>query len=249
MSVSGEEIRQKVENAVRSYLERLANKIPSKEHEKIIQGASKLSGKLAFGVTVFGLGILALSVGSRAVSGGVEVIEYEDQGKFEEAIPYTEEAIWTVRNSEQKYYFHQRLANLQERAGQLEKAELTYQDMINTFEGSDSDKWYNVSWRLIKFYIDNKMDDKIEPSIERWMQGINNEYEKLPAYILQIEYELNNNNYAKTAELIDKAENLSKEYLTLGEEEQKQIGHNQKIRAAVNILDFYKASIKVAGRK
>lgn len=84
IGIPAEKIRQKVEDTVQSWLERLADRIPSKERERLIQGASKLSGKLAFGATAFGLSLLALGTGGvREAFGAVEITENKDNDSFE----------------------------------------------------------------------------------------------------------------------------------------------------------------------
>ncbi|MEK7636162.1 MAG: hypothetical protein AAB362_00510 [Patescibacteria group bacterium] len=62
-TVLGEKFRDTVECAVRNQLERFAGRIPFESREKVIAAASKFSGKVAFGLTVFGTGLLAFGVG------------------------------------------------------------------------------------------------------------------------------------------------------------------------------------------
>ncbi|PIR96917.1 MAG: hypothetical protein COT91_04025 [Candidatus Doudnabacteria bacterium CG10_big_fil_rev_8_21_14_0_10_41_10] len=117
ISATSEKAREAVKDKVRRLLERFSARISSVERDRLIEKASEVSGKLAFGMTAIGVGFLAL--GSKAVA--AENYDYEvsineqrdtikilrtDTGDNISIVPYDELDKYQTDNNE-NYMFEQ----------------------------------------------------------------------------------------------------------------------------------------------
>lgn len=71
------------EIAVRSVLERLSNRIPSEKLNRLVEAASKLSGRAAFALSALGVGILALGSTAEAAVGDISVTDHAGERGIE----------------------------------------------------------------------------------------------------------------------------------------------------------------------